>query len=194
MFSLLKRMSIISSLLLCTLSSSLNAEIERITIMWNPQVCLEGCVREITKQLQKVPGIAEILINQPQGQADMRWKPKSPFSFDFIRYAVGVVGAPIRDVRIQVRGTLIVTPAAVILESLGDNTKFVLLSPAQQSLYKNVPQRNFDSHVLAPEMRDQLVAAATQSTVVTIKGPLLRPQYGLYLIIEQISFNRLSPN
>lgn len=193
MFSSLKKMLTSYSLILMTLGCPLFGEIERVTVTWNPQICIDACVREITKQLQRVSGIAEIVISQPQGQVDMRWKPKVPFSYDFVRNAVSGVGADIRDVRVQVRGTLIVTPAAVILESLGDNTRFVLLSPAQQSFYKNVPQGNFDAHALAPQMRQQLAEAAAQSTVVVVKGPLLHPSYGLYLIIEQISFNKLAP-
>ncbi len=192
MFTLLKKMSSLS-LVLILFGSPLSAEIERVTVNWNPQICLDACVREISRQLRMINGIAEIVISQPQGQADLRWKPKSPFSYDYIKTAIGIVGAPILDVRVQVRGTLTITPAAVILESLGDNTRFVLLSPAQQSFSKNVPQRNFDTHVLAPQMRQQLVDAATQSCVVVIKGPLLRPLMGLYLIIEQITINRLSP-
>lgn len=193
MFALLKKVALGYLLLMTLTGSPLGAEIERITVTWNPQVCLDACVREITRQLRMINGIAEIVISQPQGQADLRWKPKTPFSYDYIKTAIGVVGAPIRDVRVQVRGTLIVTPAAVLLESLGDNTKFVLLSPAQQSFTKNVPQNNFDTHVLAPQMRQQLVEAATQSCVVVVKGPLLRPLIGLYLIIEQITINRISP-
>lgn len=180
-------------LLLAMNASPLTAEIERVTVTWNAQICLDACVREIARQLQMINGIAEIVISQPQGQADLRWKPKSPFSYDFIKRSVEGAGAGIRDIRLQVRGTLVITPAAVLLESLGDNTRFVLLSPAQQSFYKNVPQINFDTHQLAPEMRQSLVDAATHSEVVVIKGPLLRPNYGLYLIIEQISFNVLSP-
>lgn len=192
MFSLLKA-SIAYTLMLIALNAPLSAEIERITINWNPQVCLDGCVREITKQLSMVPGIAEIMINQPQGQSDIRWKPKSPFSYDFLRNAVGMVGSTIRGIRVQVRGTLVVTPGGVFLESLGDNTKFVLLSPAQQSFTRNVPQLSFDTHILTPQMRQQLIEAAKQSVVAVVKGPLLQPGNGLYLIIEQISFNRLAP-
>lgn len=174
-------------------SVPLNAEIERITVLWNPQICLEPCVREVTRQLQMVAGIAELVINQPQGQADIRWKPKVPFSYDYIKTAFGIVGAVIRDVRIQVRGTVTISRNAVTLDSLGDNTRFVLLGPAQQSFTKYVPQRNFDTHPLAPEMQMQLAQAAQDYCVVTVKGPLLRPLMGLYLIVEQITIHRLAP-
>lgn len=173
--------------------SPLCAEIERITVLWNPQICLEPCVREITRQLRMVNGIAEIVISEAQGQADIRWKPKVPFSYDYIKTAFGIVGATIRDVRMQVRGTLTVSASTIILESLGDNTRFVLLGPAQQSFTKNIPQKNFDTHPLAPEMQQQLLTAAREFCVVTVKGPLLRPLMGLYLVVEQVSVNRLAP-
>jgi hypothetical protein len=170
----------------------LTAEIERISVIWNPQICLEPCVREITKQLRLVNGIAEIVINSQQGEADIRWKPKVPFSYDYIKTAFGIVGATIRDVRVQVRGTLAVSNSAIFLESLGDNTRFVLLGPAQQSFVKYVPQKNFETHPLSPEMQQQLLAAARESCVVVVKGPLLRPLMGLYLVVEQLSINRLA--
>lgn len=192
MASLFKKVPVICLSLAVALTCPLSGEIERITVNWNPQVCLDSCVTEITRQLRKIGGIAEIAISQPQGQADIRWKPLAPFSYDFIRSSVSSVGAGIRSIRLQVRGTLVVTPGAVLLQSLGDNTKFVLLSPAQQNLYANVPQRNLFSHILAPEMRQQLTEAARQSAVVVVKGPLLQPQKGLYLVIEQLNISRLS--
>lgn len=180
------------TLLLHVISFSLLAEIERITVKWDPISCRETCARGIVKQLTAIGGVAEIVIIADQGIANVRWKPRAPFSFDFISTAIGMIGPGILDARLQVRGTLLATNTAIILESLGDNTRFVLLSPAKQSFYKNVPQNSFETHMLAPELRLQFLDGIRDSCVVTIKGPLLQWQMGgLYLIVEEATFHRL---
>ncbi len=170
-------------------------EIERITVKWEPLVCRDSCAQGIARQLVSVRGVAEIVIQPPQGVVHVRWKPRFPFSFDFIKNAISMIGPHILDARVQVRGTLIATNDAILLESLGDNTRFVLLSPAKQSLNYNVPQYSFETHVLAPELRQQFLQGIRDSCVVTIKGPLLEWQTGgLYLIVEEATFNRLGGN
>ena len=170
----------------------LASEIERITVKWEPLVCQASCVQGIVRQLAAVAGIAEILIQADQGVVNVRWKPRMPFSFDFISNAVAMIGPRILDARVQVRGTLLATGSAFILESLGDNTRFVLLSPAQQSLNVNVPQNSFETHRLTAQLQQQFLAGIRDSCVVTVKGPLLQWQLGgLYLVVEEATFNRL---
>ncbi|MBA3604012.1 MAG: hypothetical protein H0W50_10335 [Parachlamydiaceae bacterium] len=190
----------LKSFLLLTLSMQacifpVRGEVERITVKWEPLVCKESCVQGIVRELVSVAGVAEIVINSDQGAANIRWKPRLPFSFTFISNAVGVIGPRILDARVQVRGTLLATNSAILLESLGDNTRFVLMSPAKQTFSGNVPQNSFETHILAPELRQQFMDGIRDSCVVTVKGPLLQwQQGGLYLIVEEATFNRLGGN
>lgn len=178
------------------MAPALDAEIEYIIIKWLPTACLGSCVQTIANQLQSIGGAAQIVINQQQGQATLRWKPRVPFSYDYINTAMRLVGPKVQDLRMKVRGTIVSTPSAIILKSLGDETQFVLLSPATGSLTQYVPQNNIDSHILAPQTRQQFLDGERDFTVVTVEGPLFEPQrmQGLYLIVQQASFNRLSQN
>lgn len=188
-------LAILSSLLSLSTETQLEAEIEYIRVKWLPTACQGGCVEAIAQQLSATPGAAEILIDQHQGQATLRWKPRVPFSYDYINTPMRMVGPTVQDVRIKVRGTIAASSSAIILQSLGDNTQFVLLSPTPGSLNQYVQQNNIDNHRLAPEVRQRLIEGERDFTVVTIEGPLFEPQrmQGLYLIVEQASFQRLAP-
>lgn len=172
----------------------LNAEIEYVVIKWLPTGCLPSCVQTIAQQLSTLYPVAEMILNQPQGQATLRWKPRAPFSYDYINTAMRMAGPTVKDVRMKVRGTVTVTNSAVILQSLGDDTQFILLSPTVGSLTQSVVQNSFDAHMLAPETRQKFIDGQRDSTVVTVEGPLFEPQrmQGLYLIVQQATFNRLA--
>ncbi|MBA2728903.1 MAG: hypothetical protein H0U49_12115 [Parachlamydiaceae bacterium] len=165
-------------------------------VKWLPTACLGTCVQSIAQQLQSTNGAAEIIINQQQGQALIRWKPRVPFSYNFINTAMRLVGPSVRDVRLKVRGTIVTTPSAVILKSLGDETQFVLLSPARGDINQYLPQNNLDAHALAPQTRQNFMDGEGDFTVVTVEGPLFEPQrmQGLYLIVQSATFNRLGKN
>src|ERR1700722_11588708 len=82
---------------------TLNAEIEYVIVKWLPTACLGSCVQNIGQQLQAIPAAAEIIINQQQGQATIRWKPRVPFAYDYINTAMRLVGPSVQDVRVKVR-------------------------------------------------------------------------------------------
>lgn len=176
-----------------TWNLQLDAEIEYIVVKWLPTACLPSCVQTIAQQLSTIP-IAEMVLNQQQGQATLRWKPRVPFSYGYINTAMRTAGPGVQDVRVKVRGTIIVTGSAVILQSLGDETQFILLSPAQANLNQYVAQHSIDSHVLAPGTMQKFIEGQRDSTVVVVEGPLFEPQrmQGLYLIVQQATFNRLA--
>jgi len=171
--------------------SPLHSEIERVTVRWNPAVCTDSCVRGIQKELARVGGVAEMLVNREQ--VDIRWKPKVPFLWQSVNTAIRTIGVPILDARVQVRGTIVVVGNSISLQSLGDNTQFVVLSPAKVSFDVQIPQNSFETNVMTPELYQELAEAARDSCVVTIAGRLLRPQMGLYLVAEQVNVHRLGP-
>ncbi len=174
----------------------LTAEIEYVVVKWLPVACLGSCVQTIARQFQAVPGAAEIVVNQQQGQATIRWKPRVPFSYDYINSAMRLVGPTVQDVRIKVRGTIRSSASAVVLQSLGDETQFVLLGPTSGNINQFIPQNNIDSHVLSPQTRQNFLDGERDSTVVVVEGPLFEPQrmQGLYLIVQSATFNRLNKN
>ncbi|MGZ3633661.1 MAG: hypothetical protein ACXU9U_00375 [Parachlamydiaceae bacterium] len=167
----------------------LHSEIERVTVRWNPAVCTDSCVHGIQKELSRVGGVAEMLLNREQ--VDIRWKPKVPFLWQSINTAIRTIGAPILEARVQVRGTIIVAGNSISLQSLGDNTQFVVLSSLKVSSDVQIPQTSFETNAITPELYQELAEAARDFCVVTISGRLLRPQMGLYLVAEQVNVNRL---
>jgi hypothetical protein len=171
------------------------AEIEHITVRWKAAQCLAPCVRNVVQQLSRLGGTAEVVANQPQGQADIRWRPYVPFSVNYLTIAMGLAGPTIEDIRVRVRGTIISTPSAIILQSMGDNTQFVLLSPLQGDPRFYIPQNAIQSYVLAPEVRAQFLDAQRAGAIVTIEGPLFKPVQtsGLYLITQQVSISQPAP-
>jgi hypothetical protein len=185
---------------LCALFTStttrINAEIEYVKVKWLPTACIGSCALTVNKYFVGMPGAAEVIVNQQQGQGTIRWKPLVPFTYDYINTALRLTGLGTKtsDTRLRVRGVILHSPNAVILQSLGDNTQFVLLSPAAGSITQYVPKNNIDAHRLAPELRQRLLDGERDFCVVTIEGPLFEPQRmaGLYLIVEQVAFNRLA--
>lgn len=175
------------------LTFQIGAEIEYIRVKWLPVACQASCIADIARQFLSISSLAEVVVNEQQGQATLRWKPRVPFSYNYINSAMRLVGPTVQDVRMRVRGTITVTPTAVILQSLGDETQFILLSPTPGSLTQYVPQNNIDAHRLAPDVRQKFIDGQRDSTVVVVEGPLFEPQrmQGLYLIVQQATFNRL---
>src|SRR5687768_178225 len=174
-------------------SFRLAAEIETITIKWIALECLAPSVQNLTQRFLTLPGTAEILMDGQQGQAVIRWKPFVPFTFDYINSAMRMAGPRIKDIRIKVRGTIVRSGNSIVIRSLGDNTQFVLLSPARASPTQYVPQESIQTHILAPETAQRLLEAERDSVVTVIEGPLFEPtrQLGLNLIVEQATFIRL---
>lgn len=171
----------------------LHAEIQLITVKWIPTACLAPCVQSIAQQFVRMSGAAEFRLDQAQGQADIRWKPRAPFSVEYLNTAMRVAGPSIHDIRVKVRGTIVSTPNAILLQSLGDNTQFLLLSPTRGNVNEYMPTQSFDVHQLAPEVREKFMQAERTNTVAVVQGPLFEPirTMGLYLIVEQASFDTL---
>jgi len=190
----LKKICLFVCLLSC-LHTGLKAEISLITVKWLPNVCLTPCVQSIVNQFLRMNGAAEFAMLQQQGQANIRWKPKAPFSVEYLNSAMRMAGPSIHDIRVKVRGTIVSNGSAVFLQSLGDNTQFLLLGPLTANVNQYV-QASFDLHKLSPESYATFLDAERASAVAIIEGPLFEPirTMGLYLIVEQTTFERLGPN
>lgn len=177
-----------------TASFSLQAEIERVTIKWQyPVECQAGCIQTLYKAFASIPGVAEVVINQGQGQLDLRWKPKFTLNYSAINTAIRSVGPKIIDARIKVRGILSHAGSNVFLQSLGDQTTFILLSPVQANPGGYTEKYNVNAHFLTPELRYKLLNAEADFQVVTVEGPLFQPERisPLQLIVENLTLTRL---
>lgn len=174
----------------------LSAEIELLTVKWVPQQCaLPSCVENVISQFRRLSGTAELVVSQNDGQATVRWKPYSPFSYTSLIAAMSATGLRPREIRLRVRGTIVRSSNAFFLRSLGDNTMFVLLGPAQASMTKNIPQNSLDSYPLSLEMQQQLLDAEQNFIVTVVEGPLFTAlrQRDIYLIVNSLTLNRLGP-
>lgn len=168
---------------------TLHAEISKVSVKWlNPIICQDGCVKEMSKQFGTMNGAAEVIINQGNGQVDVRWKPRVAFSFAPINTAMRLVGPSINAVSVSVRGTVSHSGSTFVLDSLGDNTKFILLGPVDPSMTKYTVVHNTDNRPLSEEIKLKLLEAEKNFQVVQIDGPLLDPwRYQvLYLIVEKL--------
>lgn len=165
-----------------------HAEVSKVTVKWlNPGVCSESCITDMAKQFGAMSGAAEVILNQGGGQVDIRWKPRVPFSYYPINTAMRMVGPSIHDIRVSVRGTIAHNSNTITLESLGDNTKFVLLGPVNPSMNQYTVVHNTDNRPLSEEARKKFLDAEKYFEVVEVEGPLLDPwRYQvLYLVVEK---------
>lgn len=173
-------------------ASCLQAEIVLVTVKWTVNLCQDYCVRNLYKELGKVKGVGEVVINQAGAQADLRWKPNVPFSFVDVDAAMRMVGPSIEDIRMKVHGTLTHTQDSVTLISTGDNTHFQLLSPIIPSKTQYVEEYNVATHTLWAATREQLLQAEANHLSVTIDGQLFRPEWAppLYILIQKITVDQ----
>ncbi len=167
-----------------------HAEVLKVQIQWQPEACNLTCAQLIGKQLQQVPGVAEIIMNQPGGYAELRWKPRYPFNYTAIQTAMQMVGVGMRTIRVKVRGTIQFQAQSVALISLGDNTPFYLLgqlnaTPNQQTISDSLQNRQLSQAVLS-----QLAEGVKQNRVAVIEGPLYMPSNytWLWLVVDQLQF------
>ncbi len=184
---------ILLSFLACNFFVS--AEVEQVTVKWTPGLCITNCPQSLEKEFKKIKGVATISINQGSGQADLTWKPNEPFTYQLVSTAMRMIGLTIHDFRVRVKGTIRHDDHNVILVSIGDNTRFVLLGPITPSLHNQVIEHNVQNHPLAAGKRDQLLNAEMNNQIVTIEGPIFEGWKAppLYLIAEQVQVQQNPP-
>lgn len=180
--------------MLCV-SYPLMAEVETVKIKWTPTLCrLESCIKGLEQQFRRIKGVADVEMNQADGQAILRWKPDVQFSYPPINTAMSMIGLSVNDIRIRVRGRVAHDSQYTFLISIGDETRFRLLGPIQpQPLTYNV-QYNELVHPLTLELQDRLNGAEKDKRIVTIEGPFLQPERSpplpLQLIVEHLDVSQ----
>lgn len=185
------RKSIFSCLLFCgSIYSSLQAEIESITIKWTALECQQSCIAGLEKQFRNINGVADVVMNQPAGMATLRWKPDVALTFPPINTAMSMIGLSINILRVKVRGTISHDAKTVTLNSLGDNTRFLLMSPVTPKRYEMVEEFNPETHVLTPAQREQFLRAQDADQIAIVEGPIFEPERSppLKIIVENVKF------
>lgn len=170
------------------------AEVSQVTIKWlNPVICQQGCINDMAKQFGSMNGAAEVILNQGAGQVDIRWKPRVQFSYYPLNTAMRLVGPSIHDIHMKVRGTITHNSNTFTLESLGDNTRFLLLGPVEPNMNQYTVVHNTDNRPIPDDIKVKLLNAEKNFEVVEIEGPLMDPwRYQvLYLVIEKANFINL---
>lgn len=175
--------------------SFLNAEVEQVSLRWDPIPCKKACPILLHDRLQKAKGVASVEINADSGNATMTWDKKIPFSFVPLNYALRYVGVREKELRVKVSGSISGSGASYFIKSRGDNTIFVLFNraaPGGQSNY--VTLYSATNRVLTPELITKLEDIKKSNQIAIIEGPIFMPERSppdpLRLVIDNISIEK----
>lgn len=177
----------------CCFCLSLAAEIESVSLTWDPVPCKLNCQEILMKNLQRANGVASATIQGDVGRAELTWKPTVPFSFVPLNGALRMVGVREKTVRVKVTGTITGSGKNFSIVSRGDRTNFVLINRVgthDPSLYVNEYSRT--NRDLTPEIANQLLEGKNKNKIAVITGLLFEPYRSPpnpnQLVVEQISF------
>lgn len=185
----LGRKIFLASVLMLT---SLCAEVEQVTLIWQPGLCQGACVRELYRQLGKIRGVKSVDINEGVGRAFITWQPDAPFSFYPINNAVRFVGIRVNDIRLKVRGHITGSAHNLQLISEGDNTSFTLLNPLVPSMDQYSVRNSAYNRQLSPRVADELMETSRKRQIVTVEGQFFEPYRSPpnNLVVERITVSK----
>ncbi|CDZ80347.1 hypothetical protein BN1013_00857 [Candidatus Rubidus massiliensis] len=178
--------------LVCT--SCLFAEVETVVIRWwYSSACLGSCVRDIIKYFSRVYGVAEVSVQQTEGQISIRWKPYVTFEFLPMDTTMRLIGLSIREIRVKVQGTIEHDVDNIWLVSTGDNTRFMLINPIIPVKNQYVEEHNPLNRGLNMELRNKFMDAQANGQYVTVEGRLFQPIRSppLMLVVEKYTMTPL---
>ncbi|MCB1114546.1 MAG: hypothetical protein KDK62_07310 [Chlamydiia bacterium] len=169
--------------------SSLSAEVEQVTLIWQPGLCGSGCVKGLYRELGKIRGIDTIDINEGTGRAYLTWKPDVKFSFQPINVAVRIVGIRVNDIRLKVRGKIHGSAQNLELISEGDKTPFRLLNPIIPQGNRAPELKSTLNRQISPEVAQELLETAKNNQTVLIEGQFFQPYRSPpnNLVIERVT-------
>lgn len=182
------------------LVSSLRAEIDEVMIQWTPMLCQGSCVQGLYQQFGKIPGLANVEISQPQGQALLIYQRGAPYTYGPINTAMAMIGLSINQMRAKVTGFISHSERDVFLTSTGDGTIFTLISPLRPQPYGYAVPYDYNlynsgNRPLNDMTREQLLEAEQAQVELTIAGPIFVPERSPpnYLITESIKPKQQQP-
>ncbi|MDP1879337.1 MAG: hypothetical protein Q8K60_00185 [Parachlamydiaceae bacterium] len=163
-----------------------HAEIEKITIRWNPITGREMVVPGIIKSLTAIPAVSNVQADGASGSASMSWNPRSPFAYEPFKFAAGAAGIRFREMRLRIKGTIKTEEAYYYLLSSIDQSRFRIIGPAQTDPNRYIVTNNIETHHLSKLMANKLNQAADLQQEVVIEGPLFLPNsFPRTIILEQ---------
>lgn len=180
-------------------SAALFAEVEQVTLRWNPIPCNYDCPKNLYDRLSRAKGVASVEVRSEMGNANIVWDKKIPFSFVPLNWALRYVGVREKEVRVKVSGYIKGSAPQYILLSRGDNTSFVLfnraITTAPSSQY--VDLFNPTNRTLSSDQIAKLEAARKSNRLVTIEGPIFMPERSppdpLRLVIDSFAVEAPPP-
>lgn len=171
--------------------TSLQSEIEQITIRWTAQLCQGYCSTLLEREFRRIHGVNEIALDLQGGQANLTWKERVPFQFTSINTAMHMVGLSIRDIRIRVKGSIKHIGDTFFIISDGDNTRFDLVNPVIPQPGGQAAEFNAAARKITPALQRQLLDGETLKQIATIEGPVFMPErmtVPTQLVVDKLSF------
>lgn len=151
-------------------------EIETVRVRWTQGTCKGSCVRLVDHQFQRIPGVAEVEVNENAAIATLKWKPNQPFNYRQVEAAMSMVGLDIEVITVAVRGTIVQAGQNFRIVSVGDNTSFNLLGTLTPEMSQQVIQFNAENLTLSTSQKEQLLQGMEKHEVARIEGPLFMPE------------------
>lgn len=176
-----------------TLQTSLHAEIQSVIIRWTSLLCQDTCMRLLERELNRIPGVDEISLDQGSGQATLTWKARAPFQFSSVNVAMRMVGLSIRDLRIRVRGRIQHSGDNFFIVSDGDGTRFELLNPVTPVRGGVANEFNAAARKISPVLKQQLLEGETQRLIATVEGPVFMPERNTIptqIVLDHLNFEK----
>lgn len=168
------------------------AEIDKITVTWNNAACTVKCGELIEKNLSEIKELDHANVTPSTGSANLKWKPGAHFSYTPIKVAMQMVGVGVNEVRMRVRGVVKEEGKDVVLYSLGDNTRFLIVSPLRPELTQPIISPHPSLRELSPQLRNRILPDAKQGKIMVIEGPLYKPVRSppLMIVVERIQIEK----
>lgn len=177
---------------LLVLSTPLQGEILRVDVQWRGLSCNLTCAQKLERRFLKIPGVSSVTLNAINQSAVLSWAPNQPFTFQAINLAMRSVGPTLDQLRVTVRGKILMQNNQFSIVSIGDNTSFLLLGPyappagtVRQFLRKAY-------YPLSAQLQTILKEAARTGRVVIIEGQIFQGHRAppLMLIIATVQFEQ----
>lgn len=191
----MKNKSFITTLVLGALllfQPILQSEILEIEVSWNSTKCNKSCADLLQKKFENMRQIESVSVNPSSGVAKIKWNTKSPFTYQAIKTQMQMVGVAINAMRVRIRGNAMAQGNRVILTSIGDNTRFTLLSPIKVERNKYTTLPNASLLKLSDELTEKILSEAKLGKVIVIEGPIYQGSRSppLNLIVNRLQIEK----
>lgn len=155
------------------------ANVEKVRITWQQNICLESCINGLQKQFSTIAGVSDLTLNQPAAQLEFTWSSNTvPLNYTTIYTAMAMIGLNIEDIHIKATGYVTRSGADFYLTSEPEGTRFQLLGPLAipPNPSQAAAQYNVAVHPLTPQQQSELLDAMQSSATVFVEGRIFMPE------------------